>query len=45
MRIVLGMLVGRAELALEEPSGVKPKRRGPTVGPGGELRMRPVGWR
>ena len=35
MRIALGMLVGRAELALEEPSGVKPKRRGPSVGPGG----------
>jgi cytochrome P450 len=45
MKIVLEMLVGRANLALDEPSGVKPQRRGPSVGPGGELRMRLVGWR
>jgi len=45
MKIVLEMLVGRTDLALDEPSDVKPQRRGPSVGTGGELRMRLVGWR
>ena len=45
MQQVLSVLIGSAQLAMEESNDVTPARRGASVGPSGELRMRLVGWR
>jgi hypothetical protein len=45
MKVVLATILRHARFQLEEPNGVRPRRRGVSVGPGGQLRMRLVEWR
>ncbi|HET6318392.1 MAG TPA: cytochrome P450 [Chloroflexota bacterium] len=45
MEVTLATMLRQARFVLEDPTSVRPTRRGASVGPSGDLRMRLVEWR